>query len=107
MQLIMESSQNEGKEPDFSKLAGGAKLTPDSALTLSLFNVKTITTMSGIRAFDMNHEIADSAKGPGGLIEMLATQKIAPSQSTVTETVSNEVSKPKTPAKTTPRGPGR
>jgi hypothetical protein len=71
MQLVAESEKNGGKEPDFAKMMAGSKLTPDSPLSLSLLNVRSINTMSGIRAFDMGQEIADSAKGPGGLLEML------------------------------------
>jgi hypothetical protein len=71
MQMVMESEKNGGKEPDFAKLSAAGKLTPDSALSLSLLNVRSINTMSGIRAFDMNQEIVDSAKGPGGMMDML------------------------------------
>ncbi len=78
MQLIMESEQNGGKEPDFAKMAATGKMSPESAVTLSLLNVKSISAMSGIRSFDMNQEIAESQKGGGGLLEMLAAKKNAP-----------------------------
>jgi len=77
MQLVMESEKNGGKEPDFAKLMAGGKLTPDSPLSLSLVNVRSISSMGGIRTFDMNAEIAESAKGPGGLMEMLMGRSAA------------------------------
>lgn len=73
MQLMTESAKN-GGEPDMAKLLASSKVTPDSPLVLSLMNVKSISTMSGIRAFDMAQEIAESSKGPGGLLEMMMAQ---------------------------------
>ena len=75
MQLIMESQQNGGKEPDFAKLSAAGKMTADLTLSLSLINVKTIGTMGGIRAFDLNQELADAQKGPGGLFDLMAARK--------------------------------
>jgi hypothetical protein len=57
------------------------KLTPETTLSLVLVNVRSITTVSGIRPFNLQQELAESAKaveeeakllkqlqqGPGGL----------------------------------------
>jgi len=74
MQLAMETDKS-GKDPDFSKMAAAGKLTPDSPLTLSLINIKAITTLSNIRPFDMEQEMAESAKGDGGLMDLIAQQQ--------------------------------
>ncbi len=73
MQLAMESDKT-GKDPDAGKMAAAGKLTPDSALTLSLINVKTITTLADIRPFDIDQEIAESASTGGGLMDLIAQQ---------------------------------
>src|SRR5947209_15015361 len=74
MQLAAESEKS-GKDPDFSKVASDNKLTPETALTISLVNVKSITTLNSIRPFDMAQEIADSAKGGGGLMDLIAQEQ--------------------------------
>jgi hypothetical protein len=79
MQLAAEADKS-GKDPDLSKVATDGKLTPDSSLTLSLINVKAMTTLTNIRAFDMDQEIAESAQGGGGLMEMIAQQQAKESQ---------------------------
>ena len=73
MQMAMEA-EKAGRDPDFAKLAAGQKLAPDSALAMTLINVRAITTVSDIRAFDMNREIAESAQSSGGLFEMIAAE---------------------------------
>lgn len=74
MSLAAESEKN-GKDPDFSKMASDGKLTPESDLTLSLINVKSINTLNSIKPFDMAQEIADSAKGGGSLMELMAQEQ--------------------------------
>ena len=71
MQMAMESAANGGKEPDLSKMAGEGKMTGDSLLTLTLVNVKTIGTISDIRAFDLARELAEGQQG-GGLMDLIA-----------------------------------
>jgi hypothetical protein len=61
MKLILESQANGGKEPDFARFAADSKLKPDSPLSLALINVKTIGTMTGIRPFDLQKELAESS----------------------------------------------
>jgi hypothetical protein len=78
-QLAVESDKS-GKDPDFSKLAAEGKLTPDSSLMLSLINIKSITTLNDIRPFDMDQEIAESAKGGGGLLDLIAQQSAQEAQ---------------------------
>lgn len=46
-----------------------------SSLSLSLINVKMIATLSGFRRFEINREIAESAKGPGGLLQLIADEE--------------------------------
>jgi hypothetical protein len=71
MELAMQGDKAGGKEPDFAKLMSEGKMTSDSPLTLALINVKTIGTLSGIRPFDLEREIADSEKaGGGGLMDL-------------------------------------
>jgi hypothetical protein len=70
MKMAMESEKT-GEDPDFEKLTEKGKLAPDSTLELNLINVKTIITIKSIRAFDMEKEIAESAKS-GGLMDLLA-----------------------------------
>jgi hypothetical protein len=77
MQMMMESQAAGGKEPDFTKMSEGAKLTPESRLNLTLVNVKSIGSLGDIRPFDMNQEIAESAKAGGGLMDLLATKSTA------------------------------
>ncbi len=67
MQLMMQSQMNGGKEPDLSKLAGG-KITGDSALSLSLLNIKHITALSDIRPFDLQKEIDESGSAGSSLL---------------------------------------
>ena len=75
MEMALQSAKSgEDKEPDFAKLAAESKLGPESSLSLSLINVKTIATLSGLRPFDMNQEIVESAKGAGGLLQLIADQ---------------------------------
>jgi hypothetical protein len=100
MQLVMESEKNGGKEPDFAKLMSAGKLTADSPLSLSLINVRTIASMGGIRAFDMAAEIAESAKGPGGLMEMFMSRAVPQeAPATAIEIPVPKAGTPKTPAK--------
>jgi hypothetical protein len=73
MQLAMQADKA-GKDPDASKTAADGKLTPESPLTLSLINVKTITTLADIRPFDMAQEMAESANAGGGLMDLIAQQ---------------------------------
>jgi len=75
MELMMQPQQA-GKEPDLSKLAVSGKMTADSVLTLSLLNVKSISSLNDIRPFDMAREIAESEK-TGGLWDILASQVMA------------------------------
>ncbi len=42
------------------------KLTPDTPLSLSLLNLRTSGSLTDIRPFDLNQEIADSGGAPGG-----------------------------------------
>ncbi len=77
MQLMMQSQQNGGKEPDWSKLAGD-KLTGDSMLSLSLLNIKNITTFSDIRPFDLQKELDESNAAGGGLMDLLYKQAEKP-----------------------------
>jgi hypothetical protein len=72
---LAADSEKSGKDPDFSKMASDGKLTPESVLTISLVNAKSITTLNGIRPFDMAQEIADSAKGGGGLMDLIAQEQ--------------------------------
>lgn len=75
MQFALEAAKSGGdKEPDFAKMAAENKLTAESSLSLSLINVKMIAALSGFRPFDMNQEIAESAKGAGGLLQLIADE---------------------------------
>jgi len=75
MEMALQSAKSGGnKEPEFAKLAAQNKLTAESSLSLSLINVKTLATLSGFRPFDVNQEIAESAKGAGGLLQLIADQ---------------------------------
>ncbi len=71
MQLALESEKQGGKEPDFSKLADSSKISGESAVELYLINMKSIGSLSGIRAFDLAAEIAESQKA-GGLMDLMA-----------------------------------
>jgi hypothetical protein len=74
LQMAMEA-EAKGREPDFAQLSGAGKLTPDTPLSLSLVNVKSIAAIDDIRPFDLNQEIAESASsGSGGLLELIAQQ---------------------------------
>jgi hypothetical protein len=97
MQLAADSEKN-GKDPDFSKAAMDGRLTPESALTISLLNVKSITTLNSIRPFDMAQEIADSAKGGGGLMDLIA-QEQAKDQAKETKSPAKPVAATSTPKK--------
>lgn len=107
MQLIMESEKNGGKEPDMAKLMTGSKVTADSALSLSLVNVKSISTMSGIRAFDLAQELAESAKGPGGLLEMMMNHSALEAKTPATATPELSAPTPAAPAPARPKTPVR
>ncbi len=75
IQFALEAAKGgEDKEPDFAKMAAENKLTAESSLSLSLVNVKMIAALSGFRPFDMNQEIAESAKGAGGLLQLIANE---------------------------------
>jgi hypothetical protein len=79
MQLAADAEKS-GKDPDMTKLADEGKLNPESDLMISLVNVKSITTLNSIHPFDMAQEIADSAKGGGGLMDLIAQQQAKESQ---------------------------
>jgi hypothetical protein len=79
VQLATEADKS-GKDPDINKAAADGKLTPDSSLTLSLINIKAITTLTNIRPFDMDQEIAESAQGGGGLLDLIAQQQAKEAQ---------------------------
>jgi hypothetical protein len=70
LQMAMESQQS-GKEPDFARLTAGGRMTSDSVLTINLVNVRAIGSLSGIRVFDTEKEIAESGAG-GGLLDLMA-----------------------------------
>jgi hypothetical protein len=74
MQMALESEKNGNKEPDFAKLAAANKLTAESPLALSLVNVRAVALLSNVRAFDLNGEIAESAKAGGGLMDLIASE---------------------------------
>jgi hypothetical protein len=92
LSLMMENESNGGKEPDMSKMMP-EKLTPESALSLSLLNLKTSGNLTDIRPFDVDREIADSGHSSNGLMDlmMLGTlsdakkTKTAPAPSTTTK----------------------
>jgi len=79
-------------------------------VSLSLINVKAVSTMSGIRAFDLNQELADAQKGPSGLFDLMATRKEPPpppelaAPATITPV---PTTKPKSGTSTKPKKPGR
>lgn len=79
MQLAAQADQS-GKEPDRSKMADAGKLAPESPLSLSLINVRAITSLTNIRPFDMDQEIAESAQSGGGLLDMIAQQQAKESE---------------------------
>lgn len=91
MSMMMKSGG--AKEPDMSALTSGTKLTADSDLEMSLVNVKSISSLGGLRAFDMQKEIEENAKSSGSsLMDMMMMSK--------------PVSTPATPEiKTTPAKP--
>lgn len=61
----MPAGDGAAKEPDFGALFGGAKLTEESPLTLTLLNLRNVGTLSHIRPFDLQRELTE-APGPGG-----------------------------------------
>lgn len=63
MKLMMESRANGGKEPDFARLSAESKLKPESPLTLTLVNVRTIGSMGSVRPFDLQKELAEANAG--------------------------------------------
>lgn len=71
MKMAMESDKPGGKEPDFTKMAEAGKMTENSTAELILVNMKSIGSISGIRAFDLKQEIAESQKA-GGLMDLMA-----------------------------------
>jgi len=72
MQMAMESGKS-GSEPDFAKMASEGKLTPESLLSVTLINARAIGTVSDIRPFHMEQEIAESARS-GGLMGMILAE---------------------------------
>jgi hypothetical protein len=71
MEMAMQAGAA-GGEPDFEKMMAGSKLTGESPLTLTLLNARSISTIRGIRPFDLNREIAEAEKaGGGGFMEMM------------------------------------
>jgi hypothetical protein len=64
-------AQAGGGEPDFGKLFGGSKLSEESDLSLTLVNVKAISTIAEIRPFDLKAEV-EAASGGGGFMDLLA-----------------------------------
>jgi hypothetical protein len=95
LEMAMQAGAS-GKEPDNSKLGEAGKLTPESPLAISLINVKTINGMSKIRPFDLNQEIADSAKAGGGLMDLINASMSSASKEPNPAT---PASKPSNPAK--------
>ena len=71
MALIAEGEKNGGKEPDPEKFKP-EKLTPESKLTVSLLNIKTIGSIHDVHTFDMKEEIENSGKSDGGLAALMA-----------------------------------
>lgn len=74
MQVAMQAEKN-GQDPNVTGMAAAGKLSPDSALQISLINMRSIASLSDIRPFDMNQEIAESAQAGGGLMDLIAQQK--------------------------------
>lgn len=73
LELAAQSEKNGGKEPDFAKLAEGAKPTEESEVSLTLINVKSIASMGSIRPFDLKKELETAGKsGGGGLMDLFA-----------------------------------
>ncbi len=81
MQLAMESEKSGGKAPDFAKLSEGLRMTPESAVSLSLVNIRAISSLNGLRPFDLDQEIAEDARSGGGMLDALANQKGAATRS--------------------------
>jgi hypothetical protein len=75
MELIAESQKNGGKEPDFQKLMEGGKVTAETPLAVSFINVKAINSLSGVRPFELQREIAESGPGDLGLLGMLGAHR--------------------------------
>lgn len=92
MQMAMEASAG-GKEPDMTKLASQNKLTADSPLSLALINMKSVSTLSKIRPFNMAQEIAESEKAGNGLMDLImqpAVKAAEPAKPVVTAPAANK-----------------
>jgi|SRR5579884_477307 len=57
--LMVESQQSGGQMPDISRLLA-PKRSPADTLTLTLLNVKAVSSLSDIRPFDLELELGDS-----------------------------------------------
>jgi len=79
-QEMMASAGASGGEPDLAKLLGGERLTPETELVLCLLNVRTISTIGGIRPFDMAREIEESGKANIGLLQWLGVSRTVEAQ---------------------------
>lgn len=64
--LMGMAMANGGKEPDFEKMMTGDKVTEDTSLSLILLNTKAIASLSDIRPFDLEKEIAEANTSAGG-----------------------------------------
>ena len=86
LEIIMQAEQT-GKEPDMAALFGGGKWTEDTDASLSLVNVRSIQSLSGVRPFDLEKEIAEGGSGGLDLMQLMMLG------------MSKEVEKPAAPVK--------
>lgn len=70
LQMIMEAEQS-GKEPDMAALFGGSKWTEDTVASLTLINVRAIHTLSGVRPFDLQKELAEGGECGLDLMQLM------------------------------------
>ena len=69
MQLAMDAEKSGEKEPNWAKMTEAGKMSGESAAELTLINMKSIGSLSGIRTFDLAREIAESQPA-GGLMDL-------------------------------------
>ena len=77
-QLMFASAKNGGKEPDLAALAAQSKLGPESSLSMSLINFKSINTLKDVRPFDMNREIEEANRESNVMDLIAASEKEKP-----------------------------
>ncbi len=100
LEMILQADKS-GKEPDMSALMGGGKWTEDTLASLTLINVRSIRSLSGVRPFDLEKEIAEGGSGAPDLMQlmMLGMSKTVEAPSTPVKPQTKPAAKPRTGTK--------